>query len=189
MRTKDPNIRQQILDTAGQLFNEHGYRAVGVELVLEKSGFAKATLYRHFKGKDALVAAYLARRGESHLAWLKQSVERAKGSKLVAIFDALEKWFRSPDFYGCSFIHAVSEYPDPGHEVRQTVDAVMNAMQDWLTELTTEEKLEQPKAKARQFLLLIEGAKLRAEATRTPAPAREAKAVAQALLNTARDCE
>ena len=186
MRTRDPDIRQRILDSAGELFNEHGYRAVGVELVLEKSGFAKATLYRHFKGKDALVAAYLARHGESHLAWLKQSVERAKGSKLVAIFDALEKWFKSPDFYGCSFIHAVSEYPDPEHEVRKTVDAVMNAMQDWLTELATEEKLKQPGARARQFLLLIEGAKLRAEATRSHAPARDAKVVAQALLDASR---
>ena len=186
MRTRDPSIRRQLLDTAGELFNEHGFRAVGVELMLEKSGLAKATLYRHFKGKDALVAAYLARRGESHLAWLKQSVERAKGSKLLAIFDALEKWFRSPDFYGCSFIRAVTEYPDPEHEVRKTVDAVMGAMHDWLTELATEEKLKQSKARARQFLLLIEGAKLRAEATRTPAPARDAKAIAQALLDAAR---
>ena len=40
----------------------HGFHAVGVDLVIERAGVAKTTLYRHFPSKDDLIVAYLERR-------------------------------------------------------------------------------------------------------------------------------
>src|SRR5260370_29920688 len=55
------NVRDKILDAGSDLFYRQGVRAVGVDLVVEKAGVAKASLYRHFRTKDDLVAAFLGR--------------------------------------------------------------------------------------------------------------------------------
>lgn len=54
-------VRDRILETASELFYRRGVRAVGVDLVVEKSGVAKTSLYRHFGTKDELIAAFLKR--------------------------------------------------------------------------------------------------------------------------------
>ena len=57
-------VRERILETACRLFYQRGVRAVGVDLVVEKAGVAKTSLYRHFGTKDDLIAAFLAREDE-----------------------------------------------------------------------------------------------------------------------------
>lgn len=54
-------VRQRILQTASDLFYQQGVRAVGVDLIVEKAEVAKTSLYRHFRTKDDLVAAFLER--------------------------------------------------------------------------------------------------------------------------------
>ena len=54
-------VRDKILTTATDLFYKQGIRAVGVDLVVEKAGVAKTSLYRHFGTKDDLVVAFLQR--------------------------------------------------------------------------------------------------------------------------------
>ena len=51
--------REQLLDIAIGLFNERGYHASGIDLILEEAGIAKTTLYRHFKTKEDLIVAVL----------------------------------------------------------------------------------------------------------------------------------
>src|ERR1700756_3966940 len=55
------DVRDKILATASDLFYKQGVRAVGVDLVVEKAGVAKTSLYRHFGTKDDLVVAFLQR--------------------------------------------------------------------------------------------------------------------------------
>jgi AcrR family transcriptional regulator len=57
-------VRTRILETACTLFYQRGVRAVGVDLVVEKAGVAKTSLYRHFGTKDDLIAAFLKREDE-----------------------------------------------------------------------------------------------------------------------------
>ena len=68
--------RERLLDTAYELFSRRGIRGVGVEEVIEHAGVAKATLYRHFPSKDALVLAFLERR-EQH--WTRDLLEVQTG--------------------------------------------------------------------------------------------------------------
>jgi AcrR family transcriptional regulator len=48
--------RQQILDTASQLFSERGYENVTLRAIAEKLGYAHAALYRYFPDKASLLA-------------------------------------------------------------------------------------------------------------------------------------
>ena len=56
------SAREQILDTAYELFTQRGIRAVGVDEVIARSSVAKATLYKHFRSKNDLALAFLERR-------------------------------------------------------------------------------------------------------------------------------
>ncbi len=108
-----PPARQRILDTAYELFSRRGIRAVGVNEVVERAGVAKATLYRHFPTKEALVLAFLRQREER---WTRDRVEaeartrgRTADERLLAIFDVFHDWFQEEAFDGCSFINVLLE--------------------------------------------------------------------------------
>ena len=52
-------MREQILDTAAQLFIQHGYYGLSMRQIAEAVGVTKAALYYHFKDKEALFLAIL----------------------------------------------------------------------------------------------------------------------------------
>src|SRR5258707_2409701 len=69
-------FRNGILETASALFYRGGVRAVGVDLVVEEAGVAKTSLYRHFRTKDDLVAAFLRREDDDFWACWDRIAER-----------------------------------------------------------------------------------------------------------------
>ncbi|WP_068183159.1 TetR/AcrR family transcriptional regulator [Mycobacterium sp. UM_CSW] len=108
------SARERILNAAYELFSRRGIRAVGTDEVVVRAGVARATLYRHFPTKDALVLAVLQRREEVWTHGLIEEQSRQRGStpeeQLLAIFDVLHDWFQSRDGYeGCSFINVLLE--------------------------------------------------------------------------------
>lgn len=56
--------RSLLLDAADQVFSEHGVHAA-LELVIAQAGISRATLYRNFPDRDALMAALLQRSFEA----------------------------------------------------------------------------------------------------------------------------
>ena len=54
--------RSQILDAAAQVFLENGYGGATIDLVIERAGASKATVYSFFGGKDGLFAAIVEER-------------------------------------------------------------------------------------------------------------------------------
>ncbi|WP_428837709.1 TetR/AcrR family transcriptional regulator [Streptomyces olivaceiscleroticus] len=78
----------------------------------------RASLYRHFSGKDDLVAAVLQRRDENWRAWLEARVE-AHGGGPLAVFDALAEGAEDDGFRGCAFIDAMAETGEPDSEAHR----------------------------------------------------------------------
>ena len=107
--------RERILDAAYDP-SRRGIRAVGIDSIIERSGVARMTLYRHFGSKDALVLAFLERREQR---WTRTgSSARSRrtadpAERLLAIFDVFDEWFQRPEFEGCSFINVLLEIADP----------------------------------------------------------------------------
>lgn len=56
MKSVDPK-RQAIIDAATRMFLAHGYRNVSMDKIAQAAPVSKATLYHHFDGKPALLAA------------------------------------------------------------------------------------------------------------------------------------
>jgi AcrR family transcriptional regulator len=60
--------RSQILDAATEIFLEYGYGGATIDLVVERAGASKATVYSFFGGKDGLFAAIVEERVERILS-------------------------------------------------------------------------------------------------------------------------
>jgi AcrR family transcriptional regulator len=114
------SARTRILDTAAALFYEHGFHAVGIDLVIERAGVAKTTLYRHFPSKDDLIVAYLEDAEESFWAWFDNMLDPSTGPRgqLIGLFDAVAKLATDRACLGCAFQVTAAEFPEldhPGH--------------------------------------------------------------------------
>ena len=154
------SARDRILDTASDLFYRDGYHAVGIDTIVERSGVAKMTLYRHFPSKDALIAGYLERANAEFWEWFESKTAAVDDpqEKLVAAFRATAALATSPQCLGCTFQAAASEFPEldhPGHDVAL---AHKRRVLDRLAELANDAGLADPEGLATQLLLLMDGA-------------------------------
>jgi AcrR family transcriptional regulator len=159
--TASSPARERILAAAYDLFARHGVRAVGIDAIVERSGVARMTLYRHFSSKDELVLAFLARREQRWTEdWLRGEVERraeAPAERLLAIFDVFDEWFQREDFEGCSFINVLLEIAEPGHALHRASSDYLARIRGWVERLAADAGVAEPEAFARQWHILMKG--------------------------------
>lgn len=180
--------REALLGTAQELFSRQGYRAVGIDTLLAEAGVAKMTLYKQFGSKEELIAAVLERLAGTITTALSARLAAApcgSRNRILAVFDWLEDWVRSPEFHGCLFIKAASEYPEPGDRPRQEAEAFKAGCRELLEGLCRELGVADPLGLARQLHLLLEGALVICFLERDPQAARDAQAAAAVLLAAA----
>jgi AcrR family transcriptional regulator len=156
-----PEARERILEAAYALFSRNGIRAVGIDAIIEQSGVARMTLYRHFGSKDALVLAFLERREQRWTKdWLQREVRaRADGpaDRLLGIFEIFDEWFQSPDFEGCSFINVLLEIAEPGSELHRASAGYLARIRSFVAELADEAGIADPEALAHKWHILMKG--------------------------------
>lgn len=161
MSTVGPETaRDRVLRAAGALFYEHGFQAVGIDLIIEHAGVAKATLYRHFPTKDELIAAYLDDANARFREWFDSSVDTDAPATdaLVGLFDAVAELASSPGCLGCTFQVTASEFPDMSHPGHAVALAHKQGVHGRLRELANETGARQPDELADGLLLLMDGA-------------------------------
>lgn len=76
-RTDAPTRREQILREAARLFAERGFHGVGVDEIGAAVGISGPGLYRHFAGKDAMLAELLVGISERLLTGGRLRVEES----------------------------------------------------------------------------------------------------------------
>ena len=156
-----PEARERILEAAYDLFSRDGIRAVGIDAIIEQSGVARMTLYRHFGSKDALVLAFLERREQRWTRdWLQREVNRradAPRDRLLAIFDVFDEWFQRDDFEGCSFINVLLEIADPLSELHRASADYLAKIRAFVADLAAEAGVAEPEALAHKWHILMKG--------------------------------
>lgn len=177
--------RERILDTAYALFARRGIRDVGVDEIIERAGVAKATLYRHFPSKDALVLAFLERREQ---LWTRDFVEagaRDRGETpeetLLAIFDIFDGWFRDEEFEACSFINTLLEL-GPRHTVGKASIDYLENIRAVVRSLAEEAGLRDVESFARSWHILMKGSIISATEGDVDA-AKRAQKIAKLLID------
>jgi len=189
---RDSAAAKRILATASDLFYRNGYRATGINEIIEKSGVAKATFYAHFPSKDSLAFAYVKSMNEEDGRAFETYLKKFPGpyEKLLGLFDFALSWFQERDYRGCRYLNIASEITDASNPVRVESRNHYTAYREVIGRLVKELKAERSetwKGKdaeklADDLLLIFAGAMAMAPLYRDPKPFRDAIASAKRLL-------
>lgn len=151
---KQSDPRNRILEVADRLFYAEGVRATGTEKIMSIAEVAKATFYRHFESKDALVLAYLANRDQALWDYLSQPAPPKNLREALIKFEQYANW---PEVIGCPFLRIASEYPDTAHPFHRLAIEHQNKILDYLADLLEPLSIDK-KAAAAAILSVIDGA-------------------------------
>ncbi|GAA4087685.1 TetR/AcrR family transcriptional regulator [Nocardioides kongjuensis] len=152
--------RERLLRTATRLFYEEGINGVGVDRVVAEAGVTRATMYRHFPGKEALVVAYLEHEDAIIRSLFAAAAEQAaatgaSASDLLAlVIDGVADDATRLHTRGCPFINASAEFPDATGPVRTVVRRHRDWFRATLTEVATAAGAPDPAATAASLVLL-----------------------------------
>ena len=162
MRRSAEQTRQRILQEAYRLFRRRGFFRVGVDEVAAAANVTKRTLYYHFKSKDALLAAVLTSQHEqAFAAFQTYGIDLSGGPEQIveALFHGLDVWSSRPGWAGSGFTRLVMELADlPGHPARSIARRHKTAIEAHLAEKLAKANVKSPQERAREVLLLTEGA-------------------------------
>ena len=177
--------KEKLFQTAADLFYQHGYRAIGVDTLAAESGIGKMTLYRHYPSKDDLIVAYLKESDELFWDHFEQVTKDAATprEKLLAFFESLQEYVRTPQCYGCPFLNVATEYPEidhPGHQVALEHKQKVRAK---FRQLAREAGAREPEALADQLFLLMDGAYVAARMFGTRNPGAHLASAAKTLVD------
>jgi len=150
---------QHVLEVASDLFYREGINSVGVDQIVREAEVTRATLYRHYAGKEALVVAYLQReddmlrdvfaKGEAQAV----SPEHMLESALEGIADDATRHHTR----GCPFINATAEFPDADSPVRKVVAAHRTWFRDSLARYLSDAGRKNADATADALVILRDG--------------------------------
>lgn len=177
--------REHLLATARQMFCTYGFHAVSVDDILDHADVARMTLYKNFGSKDDLILATLRREDQMFRQWLAGSVEahaRRPKDRMLALFDALAERFATDGYYGCAFIRASIEFPDPHHRVHRAACEHKEMIRSYLRALVAESGAKDVNSLSEQIYLLFEGAICASQLYGAAWPAQQARAAAAKLL-------
>lgn len=183
------DVRERILKTASTLFYRRGVRAVGVDLVVEEAGVAKTSLYRHFRTKDDLIAAFLHREDEDFWRCWEETA-KLHASEAEAELDAQLRWIGErvsrPNYRGCPQLNVAAEFPEMDHPARAVATAHKKELRRRLRELAKRLRAKRPDELAGQLSLLINGAFVSAQIFAAKEATPVLLAAARALIASAR---
>lgn len=183
------DVRERILETASELFYRRGVRAVGVDLVVEEAGVAKTSLYRHFRTKDELIAAFLAREDEDFWATWDRVAEREQDDaarELEAQLDWIGERIGRPHYRGCPQLNVAAEFPDRDHPARKVAAAHKRELRRRLEDIAARLGAQRPDELGGQLSLLINGAFVSSQVLSPGEATQVLRGSAQALIAAAR---
>jgi AcrR family transcriptional regulator len=187
MRRPAAQTRLHILNAAYGLFWRQGFLRVSMDEIAARADITKRTLYQHFKSKDALMAATLSYSSELALQRLRQfHVPVTTGEALIeSYFAQLRDWATKPKWSGGGFSRAAVELADlRGHPARVIARKHKSEVEKWLAEEFAATGTVSPADRAREVLLLTEGAMVLMLIHGDPGWANSAMQAAKRLLRT-----
>jgi AcrR family transcriptional regulator len=184
--TAQEPARTQLLDAAEQVFYARGIQAVSMAEVRDAAELPLKRMYELFASKDDMVVAFLRRRHNRMMAAIKQyvsDIDRPQ-TRVLAIFDYLDQWFREPDYRGCPWMNAYGELGPTNPAVAAEVRHHQRAFRKLVAGIVTGAGYSHEAASA--IYLLVEGAVATAAVEHTAAPAGVARRAAELLLKSDR---
>jgi AcrR family transcriptional regulator len=185
LRRSKEQTRFRILDAAYGLFWRQGFLRVSMDDIAARANITKRALYQHFRSKDDLIADALAHSSRLALQRLRGFQRPAKRDELIdSFFAQLADWAAKPRWSGGGFTRVVVELADlRGHPARAIARKHKMAVEQWLAEALVAARVSSPNDRAREVMLLLEGAMalmlIHGDRSYAKAAARAAKTLVQ----------
>jgi AcrR family transcriptional regulator len=176
-----------VLDAADTLFYGRGISGVGMAEIRDASGVSLRRIYGMYPSKRDLVAAWLNDRHDRWMTWFTETVQRhvARGTDpVLAAFDAIREWRRSPGYRGCAFINAIAEPMEIDDQHRAIVADHKRSLVGHLAALATRKRAHTPTWFADALAVLIDGAIVQSAIFGNDKPINAARKAAARLLET-----
>jgi AcrR family transcriptional regulator len=180
------DARRRILEAAAELVTMGGVATATPAAIAERAGAGKMSLYRHFAGKDELVAEALAARDLDYRTWLiGDPADGTAEERLLGLFDraAARADQLGTGFIGCPFVAARLGFPGDDHPAAPVVVAHKDGMSRELAGLLAEMGLPDPDHRARAVLMLLDGAVVHSVICGNGDPLREARVALAGLIS------
>jgi len=180
--------RDRILEAASELFAGRRINSTGVDMLIERAGVAKATFYRHFPSKDALIAAWLLDWRARWIDRVRPKAQAAAASRdelIPAFFEVVGEWLEAEDFRGCPYLNTAVEIVDPAHPARQVVRDYLSEVAGFLHDALESEGHPAAETLALELQALLAGGITLSVAHRSAAPVLAARNAAVRLLREA----
>jgi AcrR family transcriptional regulator len=163
MRRQSEEVRRRIVDAAYESFWRLGFRRSSVDSIAGQAGLTKRTVYAYFRSKDDLLAAVLQRYEELAAARLDHIGDRMPADRIGLVdsfFTQLSGWAgTTPRWSGSGFTRLVVELADlPGHPARAIARRAKAETESWLAGRLTSARVSDAPQRAREIMLLTEGA-------------------------------
>ena len=157
---KNSAPRERLLDAAARIFYAEGINTVGVARIVEEAAVTLATFYRHFPSKQDLILAYLQRVHDDFDSRAAAAREAARdpGDMLRLIGNNITAQLFEPDFRGCAFINAASEFEDPEGPIMRAVLTHRTWFHDLVRDTFASAGHPQPDLAASRYVMLRDGA-------------------------------
>ena len=174
--------RRRIVDAAYESFWRSGFGRTSLDGIAARAGITKRTLYAYFRSKDDLLADVLEHYAELAMARIEHIGRRmpvGRDAMLETFFGKLAGWAAgTPRWSGstgtgevdpCPLTPVELEWalcPDPvfelgdlpGHPARAIARRAKAAMETWLGQRLVRARVAAPRQRAREIMLLMEGA-------------------------------
>jgi AcrR family transcriptional regulator len=163
MRRKTEATRQRITDAAYDSFWRLGFKRTSLDGIADRAGVTKRTLYAYFRSKDDLLAAVLSQYAESLLGRLRQIEQRMPADRdgMVDSFFAQIAWWakNTPRWSGSGITRLAVELGDlPGHPAHALARRSKKTTEGWVAGRLRTVRIARPADRAREIMLLMEGA-------------------------------
>ena len=145
----------KILQTAEELFNAQSFVGVGVDLIRDKSGCSKTTMYTYYNNKHQLVNAVLMARDVRFQHNLTAAIAGLNGKDaILALFAWHITWSQQDHFKGCLFVRAVAEAQPDDQEIIE----IAQQHKSWIKQLIRSHCIYAGKAQCSEVIYtLFEG--------------------------------
>jgi AcrR family transcriptional regulator len=163
MRRKTEATRQKIIDAAYEQVCRAGFNRTSLDTIAARADVTKRTLYAYFRSKDDLLAAVLSHYNELAAQRLKRIGDRMPADRdgmIDSFFGQLAGWASAtPRWSGSGFTRLVVELADlPGHPARALARRAKTATEVWLASRLALARVGEPRERAAEIMLLLEGA-------------------------------
>lgn len=129
--THREEVRQAVLDAAGQLVARDGLWAVSMSRLAEAAGIGRATLYKYFADVEEVLAAWHARQVSAHLADL--AAVAGAGTPVARLRAVLERYAQicvQRSRHGGDVAAALHRAPGIDDQHRQLQDLITDLIEE-----------------------------------------------------------